>query len=111
MKTHSEPVSFRASAQLLKQIDARREPFGISRGDWVRGVVLQALSSQDASTLASQIDALTATLGDISDETRGFKRDLARSLFLVLVHAGSLSSEDARKIVQEKLLSRVKEAP
>lgn len=57
MKNATSTISFRAPNQMLQQIDRQRAPFGISRGEWVRGAVqhyLQQLETpQEAETLAT----------------------------------------------------------
>ena len=85
MKTASEPVSFRASTAMLSQIDARRKPFGISRGEWVRGIVMQHLSGADATALSGQLDGLAATVSELQRAQSTAKNDMARQLYLLLI--------------------------
>ncbi|MFN9721637.1 MAG: hypothetical protein ACK58H_00195 [Planctomyces sp.] len=110
MKTASEPVSFRASTAMLSQIDARRKPFGISRGEWVRGIVMQHLSGADATALSGQLDGLAATVSELQRAQSTAKNDMARQLYLLLIELGGRDPEQARELVVNRFLSQRREA-
>ncbi len=109
MATASQPISFRVPPAILQQIDARRKPFGISRGEWVRGIVIQNLAGTDANALSAQIDGLAAGLSELIQKADSQKADLARVLFLLLTELGNLPRDDARNLIVERFLQAVKE--
>lgn len=104
MATPSQPISFRVPSATLKQIDARRNPFGISRGEWVRGIVLQHLAGSDANSLSAQIDGLAAGQSEFNRTAEQQRKDLARLLFLVLTELGNLPRDVAKQVVVERFL-------
>lgn len=110
MKSTSEPVSLRLSAAVLAQIDARREPFGISRGEWVRGVVMQSLNGGDSAAVSAQLDGLAAAVQDIQRAADGGRKDLARLLFLLLTELGDMGADDAKQLVVSRFLTTKRES-
>lgn len=102
MKVRTETVSFRADPDLLKLIDDQCQRFGISRGNWVRGVVLAHLHRS-----ANPVDPVD--LGPVERKLDGLERlldllktDLARSLFFVLTRVGEMPVGEAREFVRSK---------
>lgn len=106
MRTRSETVSFRADDELLKQIDAECAEFKISRGHWVRGVVLahfhrreSAITQDDLSDLLRRLEHLAGQLDDI-------RPSVARSLYFVLTRVGNVPADAAKELVRSKFLER-----
>ncbi len=110
MKSMSEPVSLRLSAAVLAQIDARRSPFGISRGDWVRGVVMQTLNGGDSAAVSAQLDGLATAVQDIQEAFDDSRKDLARLLFLLLTELGHMGGDDAKQVVVSRFLTTKRES-
>lgn len=108
MRTHSETVSFRADEELLKLIDAECEEFKVSRGLWVRGVIISyfvrreaAITQDDLSDLLKRVDELTSTVNAI-------RPDVERSLYFVLTRVGKMPSATAKELVRVKFLDKRK---
>ncbi len=110
MKSTSEPVSLRLSTAVLAQIDARRAPFGISRGDWVRGVVMQTLNGGDSAAVSAQLDGLATAVQEIQEAFDGSRRDLARLLFLLLTELSDITADDAKQLVVSRFLTSKRES-
>ncbi|MCY2966465.1 MAG: hypothetical protein NT069_23010 [Planctomycetota bacterium] len=66
---------------------------------------MQSLAGSDAASLATQLEALLATTGKLVDESRSIKRDIAMSVFLLLMRVGDVPPEEAKKLVQDKLIN------
>jgi len=101
MKRPSDTISFRADSDLTRLIDSAREPFGISRGDWVRGVVLGHLHRGDAQELNDQLADLRTTLDRLLEDVRQSQQGLSRMLFAVLTLIGRMPPEEAKAIVHK----------
>jgi hypothetical protein len=110
MKSTSEPVSLRLSTAVLAQIDARRAPFGISRGDWVRGLVMQTINGGDSAAVSAQLDGLATAVQDIQEAFDGGRKDLARLLFLLLTELGDMGGDDAKQLVVSRFLTSKRES-
>jgi hypothetical protein len=101
MRRTSDTISFRADSDLARLIDAAREPFGISRGDWVRGVILGHLHRGDTQHVDEQLSDLRRTLEELNAESRETRSALPRMLFAVLTMLGQVQVEDAKRVVQK----------
>jgi len=101
MKHPSDTISFRADTELARLIDSAREPFGISRGDWVRGVVLGHLHRGDTTDVNDQLADLRTTLERLLDDVRQSQQGLSRMLFAVLTLIGRMPPEEAKAIVHK----------
>lgn len=103
MKNATSTISFRAPNQMLQQIDRQRAPFGISRGEWVRGAVqhyLQQLETpQEAETLATVREDIAGVAADICK----VETNVTRSLYILLTLLGSIPADQAKDIVRSKL--------
>ena len=103
MKRRTQTVSFRADEDTLRLIDEKRKAFGISRGDWVRGIVQTQLFSEPGQADLAQLDALAAQQIEIADGVGKLNTAMARVLFAVLTQVGELDAEAAREIVRKVL--------
>ncbi len=100
MRSKTETISFRADLDLLRLIDKQREHFAISRGSWVRGIVITWLNQIDVP----QTDSLNEDqLKIITDSLARIYLGLAKSTYLNLTRVGQISKEDARELVREHL--------
>lgn len=106
MRTRSETVSFRADDELLKQIDAECDEFKISRGHWVRGVVLAHFHRRESAITHDDLAELFRRVDELTGQVAALRPELARSLFFVLTRVGNLSSDAARDLVRSKFLKR-----
>ncbi len=105
MKSPSQVVAFRVSAELLQLLDEAREPLNLSRGDWVRSAAVEKLRQlNQAKDLESEVTELRQVVTELDAQVKKVHSNLARTLFILLTTAG-LSSDDARSIVREKLVT------
>lgn len=95
--TSSNTIAFRASSDLLAQLDADCQRLDLSRGELVRAIVLLHFETQPAA-LAKDIERLLA-------RTAMIHRNQARTLVALLTTVGKLSLEDAKQIARTDLLS------
>lgn len=105
MRRRTETVSFRASEDLLRRIDEERTPFGISRGDWVRGVITARMFMEKADALADEIAGIAGAVHRTEEELTKLKANLARAVYLVITCVSDIDPEQARDLVREKLLT------
>lgn len=106
MKTHSETVSFRADNDLLKQIDAECVEFGVSRGSWVRGVVLAHFHRREMAVTKDDLDEFVRQLDALTSKVDSLQPDIAQSLFFVLTKVGAMPADQAKELVRSKFLAR-----
>lgn len=107
MGRRSIPISFRIDQDLAQQIDELREPFNVSRGEWVRGVVVGRLYNEGQDAIAARLDRALGVLDDIESRLERLPRTHARLLYQVLLHVASLDKEEAQRIAA----SLLKEGP
>lgn len=103
MKRKSETIAFRAGDDLLKSIDQQREPFGISRGDWVRGIVVTWINlihqnQQVGTTPTVDLDEVLGRLDQVH-------RNQAKVLYMCLTVIGNVPPNDARDMVRKQLMN------
>lgn len=103
MKRRSETVSFRADEELLRLIDEARKPFGISRGDWVRGVTQSQLLGRNDQLDLTPLTALQSGQEELVQGVGKLYTGLARVLFVLLTQVGQLAAEEAKEIVRKAL--------
>src|SRR4051794_37255624 len=103
MKRRTETVSFRADEELLRLIDAARKPFGISRGDWVRGITQAELLGGKGQLDLAPLTALQTGHDELAEGVGKLNIGLARVLFVVLTHVGQMDAETAKEIVRKAL--------
>ena len=101
----SETISFRASEDLLRQIDKAREPFGISRGDWVRGVVTGWLFREGEEGRTDQLSEIANGVHRGEDELAKLNARLARAVYLILTCATDIEPAEIQALVRDKLLT------
>ncbi len=103
MKRRSDTVSFRADEELLRLIDEARKPFGISRGDWVRGVVQSQVFGGKSEVDLAQLATLAGHQEELAESVGRLNVALPRILFAVLTQVGQLDAEQAKEIVRKTL--------
>ncbi len=106
MKIRSETVSFRADDELLKQIDAECDEFKISRGHWVRGVVLAHFHRRESAITQDDFSELLRRLNELTMQVEAIRPGLARSLFFVLTRVGNVPADAAKELVRTKFLKQ-----
>ena len=103
MSRPSETVSFRLNSDVGKLVDRQRKPFGLSRGEWVRGLVTNNLQNNSVDQLAKEIIELRQT---VRDESEALHDSIRRLAYLVLTQADPLTPDKAKDEVQ-KLFHRI----
>lgn len=106
MKTRSETISFRADLDLTKMIDDACARFGISRGSWVRGVVIAHLHEHEDRAESLELTPILERLHALENRCESLKGDTARSLFVVLTMIGNVPKDEAKELVRSKFLER-----
>lgn len=106
MRRKTETISFRASEDLVRRIDQERHPYGISRGDWVRGAITARLFMENADARADEIANIGEAVHRTEEEVAKLESLLARAVYLVITCASDMSPEEVRDLVREKLISR-----
>jgi hypothetical protein len=104
MKRSSETISFRADKELARLIDESRCPFGISRGDWVRGVVIARVQGNDALERDAQITDLRRTLDEMQVDAQRLQSQIRRVTFTLLTILGQGPQDEAKAIVHKIFL-------
>ena len=106
MRRKTEIVSFRGDASLLARIDKAREPLELSRGDWVREVVVAHFHNlDDALEWPAQIADFRQSQEQTQQELERLHANQRRSLLIVLTRVGKLDPEIAKELVRCKLQS------
>ena len=106
MRRKTEIVSFRADASLLARIDKSREALEISRGEWVREVVIAHFHNLDDSVeWPAQIADFRQSQDQLQQEVNRLHTNQRRSLLIVLTRIGELDLESAKELVRCKLQS------
>lgn len=127
----SESISFRLPAQVTKQLAAEGEKYQMSRDDYARRLVLDAVGDTDREELRielAQVREMLEQLTRVSErdgrmgasdkssqsvrdeieavrkELRRLRGDVASISVALLVHAGKVTFEDAKEWVTGTLL-------
>lgn len=103
MKRRTQTVSFRADEDTLRLLDQKRKAFGVSRGDWVRGVVQTQLFSDPGQADLAQLDSIAVQQIEIADGVGKLNTAMPRMLFAMLTQVGEIDAEAAREIVRKVL--------
>ena len=105
MRKTSATISFRIDEDMLRLLDETRKPFGISRGEWARGVVIAHLMRHDQMAIVEQVADLRALVEQLSSLATATHTNVARSLIVALTLIGKLDLDAAKQIAREKLKS------
>ena len=89
-------VSFRATVDLLRQIDAARKKLDVSRGEWVRGIVTAHLYQGDHIG-----EILLDALNQLTQDVQNIDQSIWKAVLVQLVHGAGLHPADAKDILQK----------
>lgn len=103
MKRKTQTVSFRADEETLRLIDQARKAFGISRGDWCRGVIHSELFASKSQVDPDLLSTLHAGHEELADGLGKLNVGLPRVLFVLLTQLGQIDAEQAKEIVRKTL--------
>ena len=98
MSRPSETVSFRLNTDVGKLVDRQRKPFGLSRGEWVRGLVTNHLQNNSIDEIAKELIELRQV---IRNEPESFHDSIRRLAYLILTQGDPLPPDEAKNKVQE----------
>ena len=105
LSTPSESISFRLSAELLRKLDKKRDPFGDSRGEYSKRIVMADLLRQQDDSDAQQIlelrQAVALVDDDLQEHSDAVLTAVRRLAFAVLTSTRPLPSDEAREIVRQ----------
>lgn len=102
MRRRTEVVSFRAPEDLLRQIDAARQPFELSRGDWTRSAVTVHLHQSDPQLLLDELAEVREQVAHLTESMARLERTLGKATFLLLTN-GCLDADTAKELVRRNL--------
>lgn len=102
MRRATEVVSFRATDDLLKQMDAARKPFDISRGDWARSVIQAHVLQSDQQLVHDELAELRQEVLQLTDAVTTLQRTLMKASYLLLT-SGKLTPDAAKDLVKRTL--------
>ena len=108
MRKQTTTIAFRIDKDVLREIDIQRKPFGTSRGEWVRGIVITWLNLIQQNRQIAPADS--ATIDALSSKLESISRNQAKSVYLLLTAIGNISQEDARALVKRQLLGEEDES-
>lgn len=105
MGQKTETVSFRLNNDVLKLIDRERSPFGISRGEWIRGLVVNHLQNNPVDKLAAELVEVRRTVLEQTTDVHLLHDSIRRLAYMLMTQAEPLSPVEAKEGVQ-KLFQR-----
>jgi hypothetical protein len=97
MKGPSQPVSFRLAGEYSDELDRRAAERGVSRGDYVRQVIIAALTSDAAEDTRNRV-------AELQDELQKLRQELWTAVAALLTHAGKADPETAQAWVKNTLV-------
>lgn len=97
MRKKTETIAFRADDDLLRLIDRQRDIYGLSRGNWVKAIVISWLHNQGKG-----IDEVAQELKSLSGQIETVRLDVAKAVYIQLTVSNSVSDEEAREIIRSQ---------
>ncbi len=97
MNGPSQQISFRLAGEFAAEVDRRAAARGVSRGDYVRQMVIDAVSTDPASETRNRV-------AELQDEVQKLRQELWTGVAALLVHAGKSDAETAKKWVEKALV-------
>ncbi|TWU62363.1 hypothetical protein V7x_40920 [Crateriforma conspicua] len=109
MSTPSETISFRLPGELVRKLDKQRDPFGDSRGDYSKRIVITHLQRDQHDEVGQQILELRQSVAllddDLNDHSTSVMRAVRRLAFALLTSSEPLSVDKARELVRHITLT------
>lgn len=102
MSNKRHRISFRIDDELALKLDDARKPFGLSRHDWARGVLIAWLEKSEETELHQELILMQDELANLEP---GLDRKLSRLLFAVLTVGLNVDATDAKAAVKELFLN------
>lgn len=102
-RKRTETVSFRADEDLLQLLDDARRRFGISRGEWARGIIQAALYRTERELLDQQLADIQKVLDELARSQLRLLANHSRGVFAVLTLVGKIPADDAKELIRVNL--------
>lgn len=99
----SQTITFRLPNEICDAVDVMAGAQGISRGNWVRGQVLAAVSRPNKDELSAILEDLVANNMRLEKSAFELQRALVRHLYYTLTRVGSVEHSAAEFLAKEKL--------
>lgn len=97
MNGPSQQISFRLAGEYAAEIDRRAAERGVSRGDYVRQVIIATVTSDPAEETRNRV-------AELQDELQKLRQELWTGVTALLVHAGKADAETAKRWVEKSLV-------
>ncbi len=101
-KQRSQSISFRLPIAIAQAVDIRAAEQGISRGNWVRGQILAAISQPDKEDIAALFESFQSSIEKVESKLAKIQIAQARSLYFCLTQIGNIDPEKARLLIKKK---------
>lgn len=93
----SQTVSVRLSAEHIEELDRRRLKKGDNRSDYLRELIIAALTNAPAEETRNRV-------AEVQDELKKLREDVWSATAILLANAGKATPEAAKKWVQNCLI-------
>lgn len=94
----TETIATRFGHDTLGLLDKARKPFGDSRGDHMRRLVIAMLERDTDSELIRRLEELQASVANLEIEVQKNQRSMRRMLYAILVTIGDVNASHAHEI-------------
>lgn len=101
MKRATKTISFRVNHEVAGLIETARKPFGLSAGEYVRGIITHSLDSFGSSSTESDLTEIRQAMAELTAENIALQQCLRRLAFVLLTRTGDLTPEAARDAVRQ----------
>ena len=99
MAKPSETVSVRLDTETLRLLDQTRDPFGDSRGEYVRRTVVAHLLRDEEQHVHTQIAELRMSNAALEEQLGNMVTALKRLAFLLFSFDGPVSADEAMQLI------------
>lgn len=100
----SETISIRLDQELLKLVDRRRQPYGDSRGEYLKRIVIDSLTGQQEVETADQILRIQEAVDRLEDQhdlqASNLTGSLRRLSFVLLSTVAGMSGDDIEMTIK-----------
>lgn len=97
MKRPSETISFRLNDEVAKLVDRARGPFGISRGEWVRGLVINHLQNNSVDQVSGELIELRQSVLGLQAGSQSLQDSIRRLAYVLLTQSEPLTPAQAQE--------------
>jgi hypothetical protein len=101
MKRATKTISFRVNHEVAGLIETARKPFGLSAGEYVRGIITRSLDSFSGSSTENDLAEIRQALAELTAENLALQQCLRRLAFVILTRTGDLTPEAGRDAVRQ----------